>query len=304
MWREPLIGRRDPPCAMRPLDVNGVSLFWDERGVGPPVVFVHGIPTDYRAWENQTAALSAGFRTITYSRRYAYPNTRTGDLSDSTIENNAADLAGLITKLGLEPAHLVGHSYGGFIAAYLATRQPELLRSLTLVEPALASLLLRNPRSRSEAFGLLLRHPRIALSASRFLRRSQRPALEALARHDLLGAVRSNLDGVEDRPGVLEQLPEPIRQMMVDNARTVKETDIPYPPLSLAELGSLRLPTLMLHGQTGVLWLRAVARMAAAAIPGCQRLEIPSSGHYPHVQNPAAFNAALEPFLKRVSAAP
>jgi non-heme chloroperoxidase len=127
-------------------------------------VFAHGIPTDYRAWEGQTSVLSGGFRTITYSRRYAHPNSRDGDPLDSTIENNATDLAGSIAKLGLAPAHVVGHSYGGFIAAFLATRQPELLRSLTLVEPAVDSLLLRNPGSRAEAIGLLLRHPRIALS--------------------------------------------------------------------------------------------------------------------------------------------
>jgi non-heme chloroperoxidase len=286
---------------MSTLEVNGVSLFWSEKGTGDPVVFVHGIPTDYRVWEGQTSALSGGFRTITYSRRYAYPNSRDGDLLDSTIENNAADLAGLITKLGLAPAHVVGHSYGGFIAAYLATRQPELLRSLTLVEPAIASLLLRNPKSRTEAFGLLLRHPRIALSASRFLRQSNRPALEALHRNDLPGAVRLTLDGVEDRKDVLEQLPEHVQKMMLDNGRTVKETDTPYPVVSLSGLRNLRIDALMIHGTTSALWLRAISRMAGASIPGCETVAIPNSGHYPHVQNPTAFNTKLLQFLQRVS---
>src|SRR5580693_4543528 len=103
---------------MASVEVDGVSLFWAERGKGAPVVFVHGIPTDYRAWDNQVGVISKGFRTITYSRRYAHPNSRAGDLSDSTIENNANDLAGLISKVGPAPVHLVGHSYGGFIAAY------------------------------------------------------------------------------------------------------------------------------------------------------------------------------------------
>jgi len=288
---------------MPDIDVHGVRLFWEGQGAGHPIVFVHGIPTDYRAWGNQTEVLSGGFRTVTYSRRYAYPNTRAGDLTDSTIQNNATDLAGLIESLGAAPTHLVGHSYGGFIATYLATRHPELLRSLTLVEPAIASLLLRNPRSRAEALGLLFRHPRVALSASRFLRRSNGPALEALRRNDLAGAVRFNLDGVEDDAGVLEHLPAAIQQMMLDNGRTVKEADTPYPALSLQELKTLRVPTLVLHGETGALWLRAIAEMAGAAIPGCQVSTIPKSGHYPHFQNPTAFNAALLQFLQRVEGA-
>ncbi|HLM90555.1 MAG TPA: alpha/beta hydrolase [Thermoplasmata archaeon] len=284
---------------MGTVEVGGVSLFWAERGTGPPVVFVHGIPTDYRAWDAQTSAFSGDFRTVTYSRRYAYPNVRSGDLSDSTIQNNAADLAGLIQLLNLDPVHLVGHSYGGFIAAYLATRQPELLRSLTLVEPAIASLLLRDPKSREQAIGLLLRHPKVAYSASRFLRNSNDPALAAFRANDTIAAVRYNLNGVEDRPKVLEQLPEAIQKMMVDNGKTVKETDTPYPNLSRATLAEIRLPTLMIHGQTSALWLRAIAEMAGASIPRCRVVTIPNSGHYPHFQNPEAFNAALRKFLPR-----
>ena len=286
---------------MPALDVDGVSLFWSEQGTGQPIVFVHGIPTDYRAWEAQTSALSGGFRTITYSRRYAYPNARTGDLLDSTVENNSSDLAGLIGKLGLAPVHLVGHSYGGFVAAYLATRRPELLRSLTLVEPAIASVLLRDPKSRSDALRLLLTHPRVALSASRFLRQSNAPALEALQRNDIVRAVRYNLDGIESSSGVLDRLPEPIQKMMLDNGRTIKETDTPFPRVTRVELRALRVATLMIHGETSALWLRAIAEMAGASIPGCEKVTIPGSGHFPHFQNPNAFNAALQRFLQRFS---
>ena len=288
---------------MSTAEIDGVSLYWTEKGSGPPVVFVHGIPTDYRAWEAQSSALAGSFRTVSYSRRYAYPNSRAGDLLDSTVENNAHDLAGLIAKLDLAPLHLVGHSYGGFVAAYLATRRPELLRSLTLVEPAIASLLLHDPRSRADALRLLLRHPRVALSASRFLRTSNRPALEALRHNDITGAVRLNLDGIENRKGVLEELPPLVRQMMLDNGRTVKETDTPFPVISRADLGKLRVPALMIHGETSALWLRAIAEMAGSAIPGCETVTIPHSGHFPHFQNPAAFNAVLVRFLKRVGEA-
>jgi non-heme chloroperoxidase len=288
---------------MANVEVEGVSLFYSESGSGAPVVLVHGIPTDLRAWDAQVESLAPRFRIIRYSRRYARPNARSGDLSDSTIENNARDLSGVISQLGPPPVHLVGHSYGGFVAAYLASHEPKLLRSLTLVEPAIASLLLKDPKSRGEALSLLFRHPRVALSASRFLRTSNDPALAALQRNDLEGAVRFNVDGVEDRHGAYDGFPDEIRQMVLDNARTVKETGLPYPALSREDLGRVRVPTLMVHGETSVFWLRAVARMAAAAIPGCETVMIPSSGHYPHFENRAAFNSAIERFLTRIESA-
>jgi non-heme chloroperoxidase len=284
---------------MASLDVNGVGLFWTERGSGPAVLFIHGIPTDYRAWDAQVNALSDGFRTITYSRRYAYPNGRAGDVSDSTVENNARDLAGLIDQLGVSPVHLVGHSYGGFIAAYLALEQPALLRTLTLVEPAIAPLLLRDPASAGQKLALLLRHPRIALSAQRYLTRSNGPALEALRRSDTEAAVRLNLDGIEARRGAFDLLPISVQKMVLDNGRTVRETETAFPMVTSAQLGALHVPTLVLHGETSALWLRAIARRTGAAIPGADVVGIPGSGHFPHIQNPSAFNAALRTFLQR-----
>jgi pimeloyl-ACP methyl ester carboxylesterase len=280
------------------IDVGGVSLFYAEKGAGQPVVFVHGIPTDYRAWSSQLDALSGRFTAIAYSRRYAYPNARQGDLLDSTVENNAADLAGMIGKLGVAPVNLVGHSYGGFVAAYLATRQPGLIRSLTLVEPAIATLLLKNQKSVAEQLSLLLTHPSVALSARRFIQKSNDPALKALERGDTSEAVRLNLDGVQDRIGVLEQLPVEQRQMMLDNGRTIKEVGTPFPILTKAELKKIKGPTLVINGETSTLWLRRVGEIAAASIPGCERARI-KAGHYPHLENPTEFNKQLLDFLQR-----
>ena len=285
---------------MGSVDVDGVSLYVEDQGVGEPVVFVHGIPTDYRAWAAQVSAFSGRYRTVTYSRRYAYPNTRAGDVLDSTVENNAKDLAGLLAHLDAGPVHLVGHSYGGYIAAYLAATRPELLRSLTLVEPAIVSLLLKDPKSKAEALRLLLRHPWVALSASRFLRTSNAPALQALRRGEPEKAVRLNLDGIEARAGALDRLAAPVRQMMLDNDRTVAETETPFPLLRATELGRFRVPTLIVHGRTGALWLRAIAQMAGRQIPGATTVELQGSGHFPHLQEPEAFNSALARFLERL----
>ena len=100
---------------------KGLKLYYEDQGAGQPVVFVHGTVCDCRAWFAQTDVLSSDFRAIAYSRRYALPNDRKGNVMDSTVQNNTADLEALIRGLGLEKVHLVGHSYGGFIAAFFAT---------------------------------------------------------------------------------------------------------------------------------------------------------------------------------------
>jgi pimeloyl-ACP methyl ester carboxylesterase len=153
---------------MPSVDVGSASLFYEERGSGDPVVFVHGIPTDYRAWSAQMEPLSKRFRTISLSRRCASPNEKRGDVGDSTVGNNAADLKGFIEKMGIAPANVVAHSYGGFVGAYMTADHPDLVRSLVLVEPAVSTLLVANQKSSAQLLSLLLRSPSVALAARRF----------------------------------------------------------------------------------------------------------------------------------------
>ena len=279
------------------MDTSKLGLFAAEKGRGETVVLVHGIPTDYRAWTPQVEALSEEYRVVTYSRRYAFPNTRDGDVMDSTIQNNAADLATLVGQLGAGPVHLVGHSYGGFIAAYLATTSPNLIRSLVLVEPAIGPLLLKNEKSAAESLALLLRSPSTALSARRFLTRYNGPSLKALERGDKMTAVRLNVEGVQDSDGAFDRLPEPVKAMMLDNSRTVREVATPFPILTRAELARIAVPTMLVTGHTSARWLRKIAEIAASSIPGSRLIQITGSGHYPHIEKPSEFNAALLGFL-------
>jgi non-heme chloroperoxidase len=116
---------------------NGMDLHYMDRGRGDPIVFVHGALVDYREWEPVAIQLSQDYRTVTYSRRYNYPNRNSPPAANHSAEIEGEDLAALIRRLELGSVHLAGISYGGYAALYTALRYPELVRSLTIVEAPL-----------------------------------------------------------------------------------------------------------------------------------------------------------------------
>jgi non-heme chloroperoxidase len=280
------------------VDVEGVSLYYERAGKGEPVVFSHGIPTDYRAWSSQVEALSKSYETITYSRRYAAPNRRSGNVTDSTVEANAADLKGMIEKLGVAPVHLVGHSYGGFAAAYLAADHPELVRTLVLIEPAIATLLVEDPNSAGQMLALLVRSPAVALSARRFQSGSLAPSLKALDSGQSEKAVRLNVDGIQNKVGAFASMPDSAKKMMLDNAGTIAELRTPLPPFK-ERAGKISCRTLVINGEESALWLRRIGELVAQDVPNCEAQTVTASRHFPHLENPTELNSAVLDFVSK-----
>jgi pimeloyl-ACP methyl ester carboxylesterase len=284
---------------MPSVDIDSLSLFYVEKGAGQPLVFIHGIPTDFRAWNSQIDAFSDRYRVIAYSRRYAHPNKREGDLLDSTIENNAADLVGFIKKLELAPVHLVGHSYGGFIAAYCASKNPELIRTLVLIDPAVSTLLIKDPKNPIQFLSLLLRDPSTALSAARFTTRSLNPSLAAFHRGEFETALRLNLDGIMNRKDAFEEFPEPVQLMMKENARTVGELGTRLPAFTEKDASRISASTLLINGDDSPKFFHSIVNEMAKLLPNSEVTRIEGSAHFPHVEKSPEFNTRLGVFLQK-----
>jgi pimeloyl-ACP methyl ester carboxylesterase len=279
---------------------NDVELFYTDAGSGMPILFVHGIPTDYRAWNEQVKEFSGGYRTISMSRRYASPNKRVGDLLDSTVQNNAADLKSLIEEIGLAPVNLVGHSYGGFATAVLAADHPDLVHSLVLVEAAVSTMLVTDEKSIGQMLGLLFRYPAVALSARRFQSRALYPSLAALKSGQIERAAELMTDGIQDRVGAFGQLDGQTKQMLLDNARTIGELNTRFPRFTSRQAERIMCKTMIVNGESSPKWLRKIGELLASSISGSERVIISGCAHFPHMEKPVEFNAALSKFLSSV----
>jgi pimeloyl-ACP methyl ester carboxylesterase len=105
-----------------------------------PVLLLHCSGSSGAQWRSLAAKLGSGFRAIApdlMGYGAAAPWLGSGEFS---LAQEAAALAGSLHRLG-EPAHLIGHSYGGAVALHLARTRPGMFRSLTLIEPSAFHLL-------------------------------------------------------------------------------------------------------------------------------------------------------------------
>lgn len=111
--------------------VNGIQISYERRGRGTPLLLVHGFPLDHSIWEPVVPLLEADFDLI-------LPDLRGFGASEvpsaeATMDDFAADLAGLLDHLGIEKAAVAGHSMGGYVTLALARAWPERVTGLGLV---------------------------------------------------------------------------------------------------------------------------------------------------------------------------
>ena len=120
--------------------INGTELAYAVRGEGEPVLLMHcGFVAEAFAPLLSETVLTGRHQLIDYQRRgYGASARATGPMS---VSEQAADARALLQHLGIERAHVVGHSYGGVVALQLALDTPGAVHSLALLEPAIPAAL-------------------------------------------------------------------------------------------------------------------------------------------------------------------
>jgi non-heme chloroperoxidase len=258
------------------IEINGRQLHYvDQGGEGrqtPAIIFIHGGLDDYRCWQYQMDSFSSKYRTISYSRRFAYPNKWIGNVAkDNTIEENAKDLAELIRKLDVTPAHLVGASYGAFTALYCASKNPKLAKTMVLNEPPIMEFLARSPLKED-----------IELRQT-FRTRVLNPTQDASRAEDFRKAAQVAIDGIMNIENYFSHLPEEGKQFLIDNAKSLA-SELEYAMLTSFTTEDVKqvtaIPTLLVKGELSPKFFLRIVDILFENMPNnTEEIVIPNVSH-------------------------
>jgi pimeloyl-ACP methyl ester carboxylesterase len=271
---------------MHQLRVSGVDLFYVEQETGVPVVFVHGAWMDLRYWEPQRQAIAAQYRFVAYNLRYHGTAPWPDAGQHFSVATHAADLVAFIRQLNAGPVHLVGLSSGGRLVTLVALEHPDLVRSVTVLEPPIDELLADMPGVQP------VRDEWI---------KAFEPIRTAALAGDAIRAAELFFDLANNRgSGTFDTQPETLRQMVLDNARTVPLQLLALrdrPAISRITLSGLKARTLIVGGEQSPRYLSLINEVVAQSIPDSRLVVIPRATHLMSHQNPDTFNEVLLNFL-------
>jgi len=260
---------------MPEIEANGVRLYYEIRGGGEPLVLVHGSWADATRWRFVVPGLAESFCVLVYDRRGHSRSERPN--APGSVDEDGDDLAALLETLDFAPAHVVTNSYGGNIALRLATRRPEIFRSLSCHEPPLWSLLESDPGTQE------------------ILQQGAR-SLDAVGRRiadgDHEGAARLFVEEVAFGPGAWEnELPPEVRAIFVHNAPTFLDElqDPKQLRIDDAGLSHLELSVRLTQGSESPPTFPAVIDRLMELIPHARRDTIDGAGHAPQLTHPERY---------------
>ncbi len=250
-------------------ELPGVRLWYkDTGGSGVPVVFLHSNTGSSQNWDHQIPPFTAaGYRVIAYDRRgwgrsVTQPGAQAGTAAD--------DLHALINFLHVDRFHLIGTAGGGFVAFDYALSFPQQLRSL-IVANSIGGV-------QDEDYlelGRRLRPPQFDALPPEL--RELGPSYRAA---DPEGTRRwIELEHVSRQSGSAAQ---PFRNRM-----------------TFAMLESIRVPTLLITGDSDLYAPPPLLRMFSSRIKGSQSLVVPEAGHSAYWEKPEVFNRAVLDFIRR-----
>jgi pimeloyl-ACP methyl ester carboxylesterase len=253
------------PLPARQLDVGGGSrVNLVESGVGPPVVLVHGLPSNIGDWAELPKRLaSAGHRAIAYDRvGFGLSSRPEPEPGRYTYASNARELAALLDALGIDKAILVGWSYGGGVVIRFASEHPERVERLVL----LSSVGPAQPDG--GIIGLFLSSTTLLEWVA-----GVRPLGLAVVRSLVVDAFSGEAalpQGWVDRTRTMLAIPGTLRSLGFESAR---DREVPLEP------ERIRAPTLVVCGSADRLTPLAVSQDLARRIAGA-RLEVVDGGSH------------------------
>ncbi len=243
---------------------DGVNIYYETHGEGPVILLTHGYSATAQMWAGQIAPLSRHYKLVLWDMRGHGQSDYPEDQAQYSEEATVADMAALLDEVGARTAIVGGLSLGGYMSLAFNATHPGRVRALLIIDtgPGFKKDEARegwnqNARRTADRYEKDGLGPLGSASAER-----------ATARHrDATGLARAG------------------RGMLTQKTARVIES-----------LPGIKVPSLVVVGEKDTPFLAASDYMAAK-IPGAQKAVIPGAGHAANIDNPDAFNAAIETFL-------
>lgn len=252
-------------------ELHDISMYYEEQGFGPTIIFIHGLGENSRSWQKQISFFQRSFHTLTMDLR-GHSKTSDGDCP-ITIAQFAKDIIALLDEFKIKQAHFVGHSMGGLICQELAVTAPDRMLSMTL----------------SDSAGYYP-PPFSTTTLEKWLKRIDTCPMQFLAEETVRVACHPST-------------PPEIKSEMLEVFAQIRQK--PYREATVATIKAdyrsshalIKLPTLILVGSDDQVTPYSYATFLNQSIANSKLQIIPASGHMTKYENPAAYNLALTEFL-------
>jgi pimeloyl-ACP methyl ester carboxylesterase len=261
---------------------GAANLYFESAGSGPALVFIHAGVSDSRMWDPQFDAFAPKFQVVRYDHR--------GFGKSKMPEGPYAlrdDLLSVIRHLGIARATLIGCSMGGATAIDFALEHPEMVSGLVLVGSGVSGL-----NDASQLTEDVLKYWKEFLTAVRD--GDVERAREMDAKHWIDGPTR-------DAGRVDPVYRNRARQLHRENfsMQRFASQESPLKPPAISRLGEIKVPTLVVIGDSDENDLIKLADRFVSDIPHATKMTVANAAHLPSLEHPKLFNQILSKFLSR-----
>jgi proline iminopeptidase len=273
------------PYAITP---DNVRLHYEEVGSGLPILFVHEFAGDHRSWEPQLREFGKRYRCIAYAARGYTPSDVPADKDAYSYQHVMRDCVAALDHLGIDQAHIVGLSMGGYTTLQVALNHPARVRSMTLAGTGSGS-----ERWYTEAF-----HQHSRALAQQFEREGASHVAQTYGR----GPSRIPFE-IKDARGFAEFARMLAEHDAQGSANTSRGFQGARPSLYDFESGirALKIPALIVVGDEDDHCIEP-SLFLKATIAASGLVMFPKTGHVVNLEEPDLFNQVVGDFLTRVDA--
>jgi pimeloyl-ACP methyl ester carboxylesterase len=274
----------------REVEVNGVRLHSMVEGEGPLVLLLHGFPETSHAWRKQMPALAKRFQVVAPDLRGFGASDKPKGIAAYRASVVADDIVALIHAFDAERAHIVGHDWGGGVAWTLATRHPEAVDRLVVLNcphPAVMARALRSNWTQIRKSWYIFAFQLPWLPEWSFRRDGAKALKDSLRRTAMRTDTFSDAD-----------LDEYARAFSAPGAATAAINYYRAAARSQVTRGKIKAPTLLIWAEDDFALGIELTRGMDGLFETPPRIEyIPDTGHWVMEERPVVVNRLLLEFL-------